>query len=91
MKHSSWYMLILGIIIVLLLMIGIVSLTSPHASVIITPQTSIQNAVKNVVFVPEDALGDTNQIPLHKDTFSFELKKSFRVNTYDPTSLQKSR
>ncbi len=90
-KHSSWYMLILGIIIVLLLMIGIVSLTSPHASVIITPQTSIQNAVKNVVFVPEDALGDTNQIPLHKDTFSFELKKSFRVNTYDPTSLQKSR
>lgn len=84
-------MLILGIIIVLLLMVGIVSLTSPHASVIITPQASIQNAVKNVVFVPEDELGDPEQISLRKDIFPFELKKSFRVNAYDPTSLQKSR
>lgn len=84
-------MLILGIIIVLLLMVGIVSLTSPHASVIITPQASIQNAVKNVVFVPEDELGDPTQISLRKDIFPFELKKSFRVNAYDPTSLQKSR
>ena len=84
-------MLILGIIIVLLLMVGIVSLTSPHASVIITPQASIQNAVKNVVFVPEDELGDSTQISLRKDIFPFELKKSFRVNAYDPTSLQKSR
>lgn len=90
-KHSSWYMLVLGIVIVLLLMVGIVSLTTPHASVIITPQTSIQNAVKNVVFVPEDELGDPTQVSLRKDIFAFELKKSFRVNTYDPSSLQKAR
>ncbi len=55
-KHSSWYVLVLGIIIVLLLMIGIVTLTNPHASIIITPQTSIQNAIKNVVFSLPDEL-----------------------------------
>ncbi|MCB9807318.1 hypothetical protein H6768_05595 [Candidatus Peribacteria bacterium] len=53
-KHSSWYMLVIGIIVVLLLMIGIISLTTPHAVIIITPQASIQNAVRNVTFVLEE-------------------------------------
>lgn len=72
-------------------MIGIVSLTSPHASVIITPQTSIQNAIKNVVFVPQDQLGAPDQIPLQKDIFSFELKKTYSINTFDTTSLSRAR
>lgn len=72
-------------------MIGIVSLTSPHASLIITPQTSIQNAIKNVVFVPQDQMGAPDQIPLQKDIFSFELKKTYSVNTFDTTSLSRAR
>ena len=83
-------MLILGIITVLLLMIGIISLTTPHASVIIRPQTSIQNAIKNVVFVPQDELGSPEQIPLQKDIFPFVIKKTYRVNTFDPLSLRRA-
>lgn len=90
-KHSSWYMLVIGIIVILLLMIGIVSLTTPHATIIITPQTSIQNAVRNVTFVPEDAMSDVLQIPVRKDIFPFELKKTYNVNAYDPASLQRAR
>lgn len=90
-KHSSWYMLVIGIIVILLLMIGIVSLTTPHATIIITPQTSIQNAVRNVTFVPEDGMSDVLQIPVRKDIFPFELKKTYNVNAYDPASLQRAR
>ncbi len=84
-------MLVIGIIVILLLMIGIVSLTTPHATIVITPQTSIQNAVRNVTFVPEDAMSDILQIPVRKDIFPFELKKTYNVNAYDPSSLQRAR
>jgi hypothetical protein len=90
-KHSSWYMLVIGIIVILLLMVGIVSLTTPHAAIIITPQASIQNAVRNVTFVPEDAMSDTLQIPVRRDIFPFELKKTYNINAYDPSSLQRAR
>jgi uncharacterized membrane protein HdeD (DUF308 family) len=44
-RHSSWYVLFLGIVVVLLLIIGIVSLTSPHATIMISPQVTLQNAI----------------------------------------------
>jgi hypothetical protein len=84
-------MLLIGIIVILLLMVGIVSLTTPHAAIVITPQTSIQNAVRNVTFVLEDAMSDPLQIPVRRDIFPFELKKTYNVNAYDPTSLQRAR
>lgn len=90
-QHSSWYMLVIGIIVVLLLMVGIVSLTTPHAVIVITPQASIQNAVRNVTFIPEDEMSDTLQIPVRRDIFPFELKKTYNINAYDPSSLQRAR
>ncbi len=90
-KHSSWYMLVIGIIVVLLLMIGIVSLTTPHATIVITPQASIQNAVRNVSFVLEEAMSDTLQVPVRRTIIPFELKKTYSVNTYDLGSLQRAR
>lgn len=90
-KHSSWYMLVIGIIVILLLMVGIVSLTTPHAVIVITPQASIQNAVRNVTFVPEDAMNSALQIPIRRDILPFELKKTYNVNAYDPSSLQRAR
>ena len=90
-QHSSWYMLVIGIIVVLLLMVGIVSLTTPHAVIVITPQASIQNAVRNVTFIPEEDMSDTLQIPVRGDIFPFELKKTYNINAYDPSSLQRAR
>lgn len=90
-KHSSWYMLVIGIIIVLLLMVGIVSLTTPHAAIIITPQASVQNAVRNVTFVLEEGMEDPLQIPVRKAIFPFELKKTYNINTYDATTLARAR
>lgn len=90
-QHSSWYMLLIGIIVILLLMIGIVSLTTPHATIIITPQASIQNAIRNITFVPEEEMSDTLQIPVRRDIIPFELKKTYNVNAYDPASLQRAR
>jgi hypothetical protein len=90
-KHSSWYMLILGIVVILLLMVGIVSLTTPHASVVITPQASVQNAVRNVTFVLEEDMDNPLQIPVRKTIFPFELKKTYNVNTYDSTTLARAR
>lgn len=90
-KHSSWYMLVIGIIIVLLLMVGIVSLTTPHAAIIITPQASVQNAVRNVTFVLEEGMEDAQQIPVRKAIFPFELKKTYNINTYDSTTLARAR
>lgn len=84
-------MLVIGIIVILLLMIGIVSLTTPHAGIIITPQTSIQNAVRNVTFVSEEGMSDALQIPVRKDIVSFDHKKTYNVSTYDPASLQRAR
>ena len=89
-KHSSWYMLVLGIVVVLFLLVGIVSLTTPHASIMITPQMSIQNAMKNVVFVPEESLSDPAQIPLKKDTFPFSESKVYTINSFDPASLKRA-
>lgn len=90
-KHSSWYMLIISIVIVLLLMVGIVSLSSPHATIIITPQTSIQNAMRNVSFVLEKNMDDPLQIPVKKTVFSYDFKKTYNVNSYDPSSIRRSR
>jgi hypothetical protein len=91
-KHSSWYVLILGIIIILLLMVGIISLTSPHASIIITPQTNIQNAMKNIVFVSQNQLQwPIEQIPLQKDIFTFDFKKTYTINTFDPKTLARAQ
>lgn len=90
-KHSSWYMLLIGIIIILLLMVGIVSLTTPHATIIITPQASMQNAVRNVTFVLEEGMNDPLQIPVKKMILPFELKKTYNVNTYDPTTIARAR
>lgn len=84
-------MLVIGIIVVLLLMVGIVSLTTPHAVIVITPQASIQNAVRNVTFIPEEEMSDTLQIPVRRDIFPFELKKTYNINAYDPSSLQRAR
>lgn len=84
-------MLVIGIIVILLLMVGIVSLTTPHAVIVITPQASIQNAVKNVTFVPEDGMNAALQIPVRRDILPFELKKTYNVNAYDPSSLQRAR
>jgi len=84
-------MLVIGIIIILLLMVGIVSLTTPHAVIIITPQAGLQNAVKNVTFVLEDSMSNTQQIPVRKFIFPFELKKTYNVNSYDMTTLARAR
>lgn len=72
-------------------MIGIVSLTTPQATIIITPQASIQNAIRNITFVPEEEMSDTLQIPVRRDIVPFELKKTYNVNAYDPASLQRAR
>lgn len=90
-KHSSWYMLIIGIVVVLLLMVGIVSLSTPQAIIMITPQASVQNAVRNVTFVLEDEMTDPLQIPVKKTILPFELKKTYNVSTYDPTTLSRAR
>lgn len=90
-KHSSWYMLIIGIVVILLLMVGIVSLSTPQAAIIITPQASVQNAVRNVTFVLEEAMNDPLQIPVKKTILPFELKKTYNVSTYDPTTLSRAR
>ena len=90
-KHSSWYMLIIGIVVVLLLMVGIVSLTTPQAIIVITPQTSVQNAVRNVTFVLEENMNNPQQIPVKKIVLPFALKKTYNVSTYDPTTLSRAR
>lgn len=90
-KHSSWYMLIIGIVVILLLMVGIVSLSTPQAAIIITPQASVQNAVRNVTFVLEEGMNDPLQIPVKKSVLPFELKKTYNVSTYDPTTLSRAR
>jgi hypothetical protein len=84
-------MLVIGIIIILLLMIGIVSLTTPHAAIIITPQAGLQNAVRNVTFVLEDSMSDTLQIPVRKSIFPSELTKTYNINSYDQTTLARAR
>lgn len=89
-KHSSWYMLVLGIIVILLIMIGIVSLTTPHATIVITPQINIQNAAKNVTFIPEDEVVEVSQIPIRQHIFSYSLEKKYAVNSYDQTSLKRA-
>lgn len=90
-KHSSWYMLVLGITIALLLMVGIVSLTSTQATLIITPQINIHNATKNVTFVLQENITDpVTQVPLKKHTFTFNSIKKYPVKSFDPTSLKRA-
>lgn len=89
-KHSSWYALILGIIVILLLIIGIVSLTSPHATIMITPQISLQNAIWNVVFMSEEMISADTQVPLKKEIFTFETQKKYTVATYDSTKIRRA-
>ena len=89
-KHSSWYMMVLGIFIVLLLIFGVVTLTSPHATIIITPQINIQNAIRNVEFVLEENLWEWPRVPLRKDTFPFQLQKTYPINTVNEELARKS-
>lgn len=73
-------------------MIGIVSLTTPHAVVTITPQINIQNAIHNFTFVEEEnSTGAPFEIPVRRDILSTKLEKTYNVNTYDPASLQLAR
>lgn len=83
-------MLVLGIVVILLIMVGIVSLTTPHATIVITPQINIQNAAKNVTFVPEDEVVDVNQVPIRQHIFSYSLEKKYAVNSYDQSSLKRA-
>lgn len=84
-------MLVLGIVVILLLMVGIISLTSPHATITITPQTSIQNAMKNVTFLPEDeSQSEMPFIPVRKVIYPFELEKTYNINTYDPATTKRA-
>lgn len=89
-RHSSWYVLVLGIIVVLLLIIGIVSLTSPHATIIINPQITLQNAIGNIVFMSEDAINADTQVPLRKQILPFETQKKYIVSTYDTTKVRRA-
>jgi ABC-type transport system involved in multi-copper enzyme maturation permease subunit len=89
-RHSSWYVLVLGIVVVLLLIIGIVSLTSPHATIIISPQVTLQNAIGNIVFMSEDAITADTQVPLHKQILPFEIQKKYTVATYDTTKVHRA-
>lgn len=89
--HSSWYALVLWIIVISLLIVWIISLTTPHAVLEITPQVNVQNAIRNVTFTIEDAMSESWQIPVRKDIFSFELSKTYNVNSYDPSSLERAR
>lgn len=89
-RHSSWYVLMLGIVVVLLLIIGIVSLTSPHATIMISPQITLQNAIGNIVFMSEDALSADTQVPLRKQIFPFEIQKKYTVSTYDATKVHRA-
>jgi hypothetical protein len=84
-------MLVLGIIILLLIMIGIVSLTTPHATIVITPQINIQNSAKNITFIPEDAITDIAQVPIRQHIFVYNLEKKYNVNSYDENSLERAR
>lgn len=86
-RHSSWYVLVLGIVVVLLLIIGIVSLTSPHATIIISPQVTIQNASGNIVFMSEDAITSDTQVPLRKQIIPFEVQKKYTIATYDTAKV----
>jgi len=89
-RHSSWYALMLGIIMILLLIIGIVSLTSPHATIMIRPQVTLQNAIGNIVFMSEDAITADTQVPLRKQILPFETQKKYTVSTYDTTKVRRS-
>lgn len=89
-RHSSWYVLVLGIVVVLLLIIGIVSLTSPHATIIINPQVTLQNAIGNIVFMSEEAISSDTQVPLRKQIFPFEIQKKYTVSTYDTTKVRRA-
>jgi ABC-type transport system involved in multi-copper enzyme maturation permease subunit len=89
-RHSSWYVLVLGIVVTLLLIIGIVSLTSPHAMIMIHPQITLQNAIGNIVFMSEDAITADTQVPLRKQIFPFEAQKKYIVSTYDMTKLKRA-
>lgn len=89
-RHSSWYVLFLGIIVVLLLIIGIVSLTSPHATIIINPQITLQNAIGNIVFMSQDAISADTQVPLRKQIIPFETQKKYMVATYDTTKVHRA-
>jgi len=89
-RHSSWYVLVLGIIVVLLLIIGIVSLTSPHATIIISPQVTLQNAIGNIVFMSEDSITADTQVPLRKQILPFETEKKYTVSTYDTTKVHRA-
>lgn len=90
MRHSSWYVLVLGIVVVLLLIIGIVSLTSPHATIMINPQITLQNAIGNIVFMSEDAITADTQVPLRKQILPFEAQKKYTVSTYDTTKVHRA-
>ncbi len=89
-RHSSWYVLVLGIVVVLLLIIGIVSLTSPHATIMISPQVTLQNAIGNIVFMSEDSITSDTQVPLRKQILPFEAQKKYTVSTYDTTKVHRA-
>lgn len=89
-RHSSWYVLVLGIVVVLLLIIGIVSLTSPHATIMISPQITLQNAIGNIVLMSEDAITADTQVPLRKQILPFETQKRYVVSTYDTTKVHRA-
>ncbi len=80
----------LGIIVVLLLIIGIVSLTSPHATIIINPQVTLQNAIGNIVFMSQEAVSSDTQIPLRKEIIPFETEKKYMIATYDTTKVHRA-
>lgn len=90
-KHSSWYILVLWIVLILLLITSIISLTSPHATIEITPQATITDAVKNIVFVTEEAVSSDSEVPLRKKIFSYEASKTFSITTFNPLSLKRAQ
>lgn len=75
---------------ILLLIIGIVSLTSPRATIIISPQITLQNAIGNIVFMSEDAITSDTQVPLRKQILPFEAQKKYVVSTYDTTKVKRA-
>lgn len=91
MKHSSWYILIVWIVMILLVSIGIISLTRPYASVVITPQSSIWKSMRNITFYPEDEAGEENGVAVRRNILDYEFSKMYTVNNYDPLSLQRAR
>jgi hypothetical protein len=72
------------------MIIGIVSLTSPHATIIISPQITLQNAIGNIVFMSEDAITSDTQVPLRKQIVPFETQKKYIVSTYDITKVHRA-